>query len=85
MEKEVIFNKRYVVHKKMGAGAYGEVHKCKDLVTGEFVAVKYMKNIFEDLVDGKRILREIAILAKLKHKNIVNLLDIFYDGSPNSF
>jgi mitogen-activated protein kinase 1/3 len=64
----------------MGAGAYGEVHRCKDLLTGDLVAVKIMKGIFDDLIDGKRILREIAILAKLKHKNIVNLLDIFYEG-----
>jgi mitogen-activated protein kinase 1/3 len=49
----------------MGAGAYGEVHKCTDLKTGELVAVKIMKNVFEDLIDGKRILREVAILAKL--------------------
>ena len=69
----------------MGAGAYGEVHKCLDLHTNQYVAVKAMRNIFEDLVDGKRILREIAILAQLKHKNIVNLLDMFYEGKSSTF
>ena len=85
MESEIVFKNRYVAQKKMGAGAYGEVHRCKDLITGEIVAVKLMKRIFDDLVDGKRILREIAILSKLKHKNIVNLLDIFYEGPAQDF
>ena len=60
-----VFGNRYQEIKKMGAGAYGEVHKCTDMKTGEVVAVKIMKNVFEDLIDGKRILREVAILAKL--------------------
>jgi mitogen-activated protein kinase 1/3 len=44
-----------------------------------------MKNIFSDLVDGKRILREIAIIQKLNHPNIVKITDLFYEGDPNTF
>eukprot|EP00831_Metopus_contortus_P026936 TRINITY_DN2277_c0_g1_i4.p1 TRINITY_DN2277_c0_g1~~TRINITY_DN2277_c0_g1_i4.p1 ORF type:complete len:257 (+),score=68.13 TRINITY_DN2277_c0_g1_i4:167-937(+) len=40
------------------------------------VAVKKEDNIFDDFVDCKRVLREIKLLRKLEHPNIVKLLDL---------
>jgi serine/threonine protein kinase len=47
-----------------------------DLLTGERVAIKRLANIFEDVVDAKRVLREIYILRHLRHDNIIRLLNV---------
>lgn len=41
--------------------------------------------MFEDLIDCKRILREIAILGKMSHPNIVKLYDIPIPASATEF
>ena len=61
----------------IGAGAYGLVCKATDTVTGEEVAIKKVRDVFTDLVDAKRILRELKLLMHLgKHPNIVHIRDI---------
>jgi len=39
--------------------------------TQKKVAIKKLNNIFEDTIDCKRILREITLLRKLKHPNLI--------------
>ena len=47
------------------------------------VAIKRMSRVFQDLVDAKRILREIKLLRHLgAHENVVNVLDIM-TGPPD--
>lgn len=41
--------------------------------TGERVAIKKIKNFLENKYESLRILREILLLRKLKHPNIINL------------
>lgn len=66
----------------MGAGAYGAVIKALDKKTGENVAIKKLSKI-EDIIDGKRILRELRILRLFRHENIISLHNILFheDGS----
>lgn len=40
------------------------------------VAIKKVLNAFEDLIDAKRIVREIKLLKFFKHDNIIGLVDI---------
>lgn len=43
------------------------------------VAIKKVKNVFEDLVDAKRILREIKLLAHLgSHENVTSVYEISF-------
>ncbi len=43
------------------------------------VAIKKVKNVFEDLVDAKRILREIRLLAHLgSHENVTKIYEISF-------
>merc|ERR1719453_2790101 len=63
--------------RKVGSGAYGTVASFKDSETGESYAVKKVSNAFDDLVDAKRILREIKLLRQLKHDNIICILDMY--------
>lgn len=48
----------------MGGGAYGVVCAALNRDTGQKVAIKKIPNAFEDLIDAKRILREIKLLSK---------------------
>ncbi|KAI9906709.1 hypothetical protein PsorP6_016118 [Peronosclerospora sorghi] len=77
---------RYELIKPIGNGAYGAVVAVKDaLKNGDHVAVKKIANIFEDLVDAKRILREIRLLGHFRHKNITHLLDLSPPQSRQQF
>lgn len=68
---------RYQNLKPVGSGSYGLVCSADDTLRGEKVAIKKVKDVFEDLVDAKRILREIKLLAHLgSHENVVNLVDL---------
>jgi len=40
------------------------------------VAIKKISNAFDDLVDAKRIVREIKLLKFFDHENIISLLDV---------
>ena len=53
-----------------------------DLVTNEKVAVKRLAHIFDDVVDAKRVLREMCILRYLKHDNLIRLLDVTMPKVP---
>lgn len=69
-------DERYEYMKQIGLGAYGVVCSCFDKKENRNVAIKKVANAFEDLVDAKRILREIKLLQFFEHDNIISLLDI---------
>lgn len=81
-----VFNigERYEALKFMGAGAYGAVIKAKDKKTGDMVAIKKLHKI-EDIIDAKRILRELRILRTFKHENIINLHNVIFYDDQNGF
>ena len=55
---------RFDFTKRIGCGAYGVVCSAVDKLSGEKVAIKKVAKAFQDLVDAKRVLREIKILSK---------------------
>jgi len=67
---------RYELTRIIGTGSYGSVCQGTDKVTQQSIAVKRLKDIFDDLVDCKRLLREIAILRRLRHRNIVQIYTV---------
>jgi len=79
-----VFNigERYEALKFLGAGAYGAVIKARDKKTNQLVAIKRLHKI-EDIIDAKRILREIRILRLFKHENIINLQNIIFHEDGN--
>ncbi|KAJ1460794.1 kinase-like domain-containing protein [Pelagophyceae sp. CCMP2097] len=68
--------KRYQLIRSVGTGAYGVVISALDEVTKEKVAIKKIPRAFDDLVDAKRILREIRLLRQFDHENIVNVVNV---------
>lgn len=75
----------YECIKILGQGSYGAVASAVHKPTGRKVAIKKMDGVFEDEVDCKRILREVAILQRLKHPYIIELFDIIEPKDKESF
>jgi mitogen-activated protein kinase 1/3 len=69
--------------KKVGGGAYGKVASFLDKRTGDKIAVKKITSAFENLVDGKRILREVKLLRSLDHPNIIRIFDMYPPEAPD--
>jgi len=53
--------------------------------TGKHVAIKKMDEVFCNRSHARRILREIAILRRLKSDYVVNILDVIEPKDPEKF
>lgn len=62
---------------KLGNGSFGAVIEATDNKNNIVVAIKKIQNVI-DIVDLKRILREIMILKYMKHENILTLYDVIF-------
>jgi serine/threonine protein kinase len=62
---------RFVIEARVGGGAGGEIFKGIDQVTGQPVAVKVLRHNASD-GETARFKREIAVIADLRHPNIVD-------------
>jgi mitogen-activated protein kinase 1/3 len=71
-----VVDERFQFIKQIGYGAYGVVCSALDKKTNKKVAIKKVPNAFEDLIDAKRIVREIKLLQFFDHDDIVALIDI---------
>ena len=73
---------RYIIDRKLGAGAFGTVYKAKDRILGRMVAIKTIR--LEGLAAQgagleemlQRFEREARVSATLKHPNIVTIYDL---------
>ena len=80
-----VVDKKYEVIKRLGQGAYGVVCSCKNKENGKIVAIKKITNAFNDLIDAKRIVREIKLIHMLNHPCIIKLLDLEKPDDLNNF
>ncbi|KAJ4797631.1 Mitogen-activated protein kinase [Rhynchospora pubera] len=76
---------RYRIQEVVGKGSYGVVCSATDTQTGEKVAIKKIRDIFEHTSDAARILREIKLLRMLKHPDIVEIKHIMLPPSKKDF
>lgn len=69
---------RYEIIKKIGQGTFGVVQKARDKKTGRIVALKQLIN--HSAKEGFPItaLREITILKKLHHVNVLEIIGMIY-------
>jgi len=67
---------RYSLIRPIGHGAYGVVISAQDSVSGKKVAIKKIRRAFDDKVDAKRILREIKLMKKFVHENVIRIIDL---------
>ncbi|EGR31880.1 protein kinase domain protein [Ichthyophthirius multifiliis] len=67
----------FIIGKTIGKGTFGKVKLGIHKITNEKVAVKILdKNKIIDNTDKKRLQREIQILRKIRHPNIIQLYEI---------
>jgi len=89
-EKPKKYIKQYEIGVKLGAGAYAKVKMCVDMDTGTSFAIKIFKKSLlkrrQSRFQGTAfddVLREIAIMRKLDHVNVVNMHDVIDDVFAN--
>jgi mitogen-activated protein kinase 1/3 len=77
---------RYQLRKVLGSGAYGMVCMAEDSESAVFplCAIKRLEDVFVSKTDALRMLREISILRRLKHRNVVNLTNAFTPTSDDA-
>jgi serine/threonine protein kinase len=67
----------------VGEGTFGKVKVAIHIPTGEKVAVKILeKKRIQEQADVRRVNREIKILKKARHGNIIQLFEVL--DTPNS-
>lgn len=70
---------KYRLISKKGEGTFSEVLKAQSIKTGKYVAIKCMKNTFDN-IDQVNNLREIQALRRVAgHPNIIKLHEVLYD------
>jgi len=82
---------KYLLQERIGKGSFGTVRRCKDITTGVTYAMKIMikkylqhqlkytkteNNTIERSSALDRVEQEIAIMKKIQHSNIVNLVEV---------
>lgn len=76
---------RYKFIRYLGHGSYGHVASAEQVDTKKKVAIKKIPNIFHNLLDTKRILREVRILRLVHHQHIVKIVDMLYPKDITDF
>lgn len=69
----------FEVIKKIGQGTFGVVQKAKDRKTGQVVALKQLINLSAKEGFPITALREITILKKLHHPNILKIIGMIHE------
>lgn len=63
----------------MGQGTFGKVRVGTHTITNELVAIKILeKDKIKDKADVERVTREINILKKVRHPNVIQLYEVMY-------
>ena len=72
----------YQIIKDLGAGAFSTVKLAKHKVTGDFYALKIIKDdALENSSTMASFKTEIGIMKEIKHPNIINLEHYSYEGT----
>ena len=72
--------KHYKIIEKLGSGTFGRVYKATHLITNQLRAIKVVKKeILKFQDDEKLFLKEIELLAALRHQNIIKIFEYFVD------
>ncbi|GLE02366.1 hypothetical protein PINS_up011204 [Pythium insidiosum] len=78
---------KYVIKGDLGKGTFGRVKLCQSEDDGKLYAVKILHKTFVQRMCGKEdqlydaLRREVAIMKKLSHRNVVRLVEVIDDPS----
>lgn len=72
---------KYVLDKRLGEGAYGQVWKARDTVQGSDIALKVVFPTLVQEMGEKMVVREARIASSLQHPNVLPILNAdFVEG-----
>jgi serine/threonine protein kinase len=72
--------------KSLGQGTFGKVRIGTHTITNEQVAIKILeKDKIKDKADVERVTREINILKKVRHPNVIQLYEVSPPPNTNGF
>jgi mitogen-activated protein kinase 1/3 len=80
-----VVDDKYEYIKQIGHGAYGVVCSAYDHKLKNKVAIKKVPKAFEDLIDAKRIVREIKLLKFFDHENVIAMVDVQKPPAPTGY
>ena len=78
--KERISKFYNIAMQPLGSGAFGEVRKAVHISSGDVRAVKLIYKTQVSAIEQKKIMKEIEILQRLDHPNIVKIYEYFQDS-----
>ncbi|KAA6381255.1 MAG: putative Calcium/calmodulin-dependent protein kinase type 1 [Streblomastix strix] len=69
----------YEIMEEIGEGSFAKVKKAKNKSNGQFVAIKFINKskVVSDKHQIEALVREIEIMKKMKHNNIIQLLEVY--------
>ena len=82
-KKVFALGSQYMAIERLGKGTYGTVYKVKIKTADKYYAIKKIKNEMDDEGIPSTALREISILKKMKHPNVVNVEGIAFNNNNN--
>lgn len=68
---------KYEIISVIGEGSFGKVYKCKNIETGQYVAIKKFKHDNDYQLANNSWYRELKTIKKLSHPNIVQYIESF--------
>ncbi|KAL9227780.1 hypothetical protein vseg_003431 [Gypsophila vaccaria] len=75
-DKTILFGK-YELGRLLGYGAFAKVHHARDMRSGQSVAIKIVSRPkVEKLNMTSRVKREVAIMQRLRHPNIIRIIEV---------
>ena len=76
-----VLNGRYIIKEIIGMGGMSVVYKAEDTLEDRFVAIKILKDEFvNEPKFRRRFLNESRAIAMLSHENIVDVVDVNFEG-----
>jgi len=75
----LISSDEYMLDQYLGRGSYAAVSGAVRVSDSKKYAIKKIDHVFCNISDAKRILREVAILARADHPNLVKLEECKWD------
>ena len=75
----------FEIVKQLGSGSYGSVCEVIHKPSNKTVAIKKVLDLFDDNIDCKRVLREVHLLRRLRHTNVVKVYEVLEPKNPTNF
>lgn len=76
-DKPIEIEESYTITEELGRGAFSIVKKGKNKKTDQFVAIKIIEKKFVEKQDLMLLAREIEIMKRVNHPNVLKLYEVF--------